>query len=336
MMSDSVVFKKPKRFFKRRWVLIVAAIAVNIVFVVVLVGALTLLGKGPLSQDKVILVERGSGVRRIAEKLYSEQVIYSRPLFTAGVLLAGHRSELKAGEYAFNTGQSMVSVISELVRGQILIRQLIIPEGLTVQRVIKMLNDAPSLQGPPITDYPPEGSLSPETYYYSWGDERSLILNRMKSGQSNLIKSLWENHDKSLPLLDEKQAITLASIVEKETAKPEERARIAGVFYNRLRLGMKLQSDPTVIYAMTNGWGLLDRPLWRSDWKNPSPFNTYAVDGLPPGPIANPGRAALEAVFHPEKNDYLYFVADGTGGHAFAATLDEHNRNVINWKKTKD
>lgn len=319
--------QKPKGKRKKIYIVTLLVLAGKILIVLALVCALTVWGRGPLNQDKIILVERGMGVRSIAEKLYQERVIYSRTLFAMGVLTAGHRSQLKAGEYAFTTGQTMASVIAELVRGQIYIRQLSFPEGLTVKQIAKLLNAAPSLLGE-ISVLPQEGSLLPETYYYSWGDKREDILRRMQKSAEATLNELWAKRDPSIMLTTPQEAVILASIVERETAVPTERARIAGVFYNRLKQGMKLQSDPTVIYGLTNGEGVMSRPLWRSDWKHSSPYNTYQVYGLPPGPIANPGRAALEAVMHPETNNFIYFVADGSGGHAFSETLDEHNRNI--------
>jgi UPF0755 protein len=214
-------------------------------------------------------------------------------------------------------------------------RRLTIAEGLTVAEVYELLEEAHGLTGelpPP----PPEGSLLPETYFYAFGDPRAELVRRMQRAMDDVLAELWPRRAEDLPLDGRAEALTLASIVDKETASAAERAKVAAVFVNRLRRGMRLQADPTVIYGLTAGEGPLGRSLTRRDWADDSDYNTYRIDGLPPGPIANPGRAAIEAVLNPAAVDYLYFVADGSGGHAFARTLDEHNRNVALWRKIKN
>jgi peptidoglycan lytic transglycosylase G len=214
-------------------------------------------------------------------------------------------------------------------------RRLTVAEGLTVSEIYQLLEDAEGLEGalPPA---PPEGSLLPETYFYAYGDRRADLVKRMQRSMQAVLDELWPQRAQGLPFRSRAEAVTLASIVDKETSAEDERDKVAAVFVNRLRRGMRLQADPTVIYALTDGSGRLGRELTRRDWEHESDYNTYLVVGLPPGPIANPGRAAIEAVLNPADVDYLYFVADGSGGHAFARTLDEHNRNVATWRKIRD
>jgi UPF0755 protein len=214
-------------------------------------------------------------------------------------------------------------------------RRLTVAEGLTVAEVFRLLAETEALSGD-LPEPPPEGSLLPETYFYALGDDRAELVRRMQRGMRRLLDQLWPARAEALPLTERQQALILASIVDKETGVAAERGAVAAVFHNRLRQGMRLQSDPTVIYGLTDGNGPLDRELTRADWQHDSPYNTYRIEGLPPGPIGNPGRAALEAVLNPDDVDYLYFVADGSGGHAFGRTLDEHNRNVAKWRRIKN
>ncbi|MEQ9640521.1 MAG: endolytic transglycosylase MltG [Alphaproteobacteria bacterium] len=287
---------------------------------------------GPSAAETVVVLPAGSGVGRIATLLDDAGVIDQPWLFAAAVKLRDKTARLQAGEYAFPAGVSIAGVIDMLVRGQAVVHRLTVPEGLTVAQVLALVAGAGALDGevgPP----PPEGSLLPDTYHFSRGDSRAGLVQRMRQAMDQALATLWPARDLALPLASPAEAVILASIVEKETAVAAERALIAGVFYNRLRRGMRLQSDPTVVFALSQGSGELNRPLTRADLKVADPYNTYTSDGLPPGPIANPGRAALEAVLHPQASKNLYFVADGTGGHAFAATLSEHNRNVAKWRK---
>jgi UPF0755 protein len=214
-------------------------------------------------------------------------------------------------------------------------RRLTIPEGLTNFQIAHLLWATEGLQGniPPL---PGEGMLFPETYHFSWGDTREDVILRLHQAMRKTLREGWNPRASGLPLKNSQEALILASIVEKETAVAEERPHIAAVFLNRLRHGMRLQSDPTVVYDLTDGKGALGRPLTREDLKQETPSNTYVIDGLPPTPISNPGRLALQAVLHPTVSDDLYFVADGSGGHAFSKTLAEHNRNVARWRKVRD
>jgi UPF0755 protein len=290
---------------------------------------------GPSPQAVTLVVERGMGVRGIAGALEQAGVIESKWLFVAGLYLPGSDRTLKYGEYSFPAGASMADVAAIMAEGRTVAHSITIPEGLTSREVVDLLEDAPGLDCV-VPEIPPEGSLLPETYSYQRGDSCSDIIGRMKAAMQRTIDELWPTRAPGLPYADPQEAVTLASIVEKETGLAAERPLVASVFVNRLRDGMRLQSDPTVIYAITQGRGKLDRQLLRSDWQLDSPYNTYVIRGLPPGPIANPGRAAIAAALDPAQSDYLFFVANGTGGHAFAVTPEEHNRNVDAWYKLRD
>jgi UPF0755 protein len=292
-------------------------------------------GPGPLDDRKVVLIERGSGLQAIARQLTQEGVIRSPLLFRAGARVTGQATQLKAGEYEFPAEVSPQQALQIVVSGKTVARSLTIPEGLTSHEVVARIREAPALEGK-IDHVPDEGTLLPETYHYQRGDSRAELLRRMQDSMDRALAELWPQRADDLPYDTKAAAVTLASIVEKETAVPDERALVAGVFVNRLERGMRLQSDPTVSYALTDGEEELGRALTRADWRVEHPYNTYRISGLPPGPIANPGRAALEAAMNPADTDYLYFVADGTGGHAFAKTLREHNRNVADWRKVRD
>jgi UPF0755 protein len=226
----------------------------------------------------------------------------------------------------------MLEVMQRLAAGKTVVRRLTLAEGLTSWAAVSLIKAAEALEGA-IATVPPEGALLPETYHYSYGDSRSAIVERMRQSMQEVLDDAWARRQPDLPLQSPQEALTLASIVEKETARPDERAHIAGVFINRLKRGMRLQSDPTVAYGLTDGKAPLERPLTRADLRQASPYNTYVIDGLPPGPICNPGRAAIEAVLQPKETRDLYFVADGNGGHAFAETYAKHRRNVRKWRR---
>lgn len=289
---------------------------------------------GPLAQESTVVIPRGSGIEAIALTLADAGVIDSPLLFAAAAKLTGAERGLKAGEYALPAGISIDGVLSALRQGKTVVHRLTVPEGLTSAEVVELVRDEPGLSGT-VAEVPPEGTLLPETYHFSHGDTRQALIDRMRAGMRQAVAEAWKERAQGLPLATPEQAVTLASIVEKETGLPAERPRVAGVFLNRLAAGMKLQSDPTVIYALTDGQSDLGRPLNRADWRYESPYNTYVITGLPPGPIANPGRASLAAVLAPERHEYLYFVADGGGGHAFAKSLGEHNRNVARWREVQ-
>ncbi len=287
---------------------------------------------GPLASEMNLVIPAGAGLKTIARSLTEAGVIRDTLTFRLGVRYHDAARALKAGEFSFPPMASMRQVMEILKRGETVVRRLTIPEGLTSREIVALVASAEGLTGDP-GPVPEEGSLLPETYYFSREDERGALIQRMATAQQELLSELWAARDPDLPLANPEEALVLASIVEKETAVGSERSLVASVFVNRLRRGMRLQSDPTVVYGLTQGQGPLGRTLTRKDLNTPSAYNTYLIDGLPPGPIANAGRAALQAVFNPASTGYLFFVADGSGGHAFAETLDEHNRNVAKWRK---
>ena len=300
-----------------------------------------LIEPGPLTAEKVIEIPRGSGIVDNGTALKEQDVIQHDWAFILTAILTNQRATMKAGEYQFEAAVPMKQVLSKISKGQIFERKILVREGLTSYQVVQLLNAIDVLEGP-LTVIPPEGSLMPDTYQYSRGEQRSVVLARMQDAMTKAVAELWPRRDQQLPLKNEKEAVVLASIVEKETGVPDERKMVAGVFINRLKIGMKLQTDPTVIYALTmgkhqdGGQGPLGRRLLRKDIEETnSPYNTYMYEGLPPGPIANAGRASLDAVLHPEMHDYLFFVADGKGGHIFAKTAAEHERNVVQWRKIR-
>ncbi len=289
---------------------------------------------GPLAQDTLVVIERGAGLESIARLLEAEGVVEDARLFRWGVRLLGSARGLKAGEYAFPAGVSMRGAYEILDRGETVARWLTVAEGLTSHEIVELVASAEGLSGE-TGPVPPEGSLLPETYHYSLNDDRAALIERMQTGLEVVLAELWPQRAEGLPIKTLDEAVILASIVEKETGVPEERPLVASVFINRLKRGMRLQSDPTVVYGITGGTGPLGRRLLLKDLERPGPYNTYTNGGLPPAPIANPGRAALEAVLNPADTRYLYFVADGTGGHVFAKTLIEHNQNVAKWRKIR-
>ncbi len=282
---------------------------------------------GPSSADHVVTIPRNAGIRDIADVLMRDGVIDQPWIFVAGVLVLKEREDLKAGEYQFKAHASLRDVVATIVDGRVVMHQFSIPEGLTSEQIVARLLSDDVLTGN-IKEIPPEGSLLPETYNFSRGTSREQMIQRMTQSEQRLLKELWDRRNPDLPLRTPEQMVVLASLVEKETGKPEERTRIAAVFVNRLKQRMRLQSDPTIIYGLVGGKGTLGRPILKSEIDQPTPYNTYQIDGLPPGPIANPGRAALEAAANPARTRELYFVADGTGGHAFAESYEQHQRNV--------
>jgi UPF0755 protein len=326
----------PSRRSKRArhpFVVIGNAIITLFILAAVVAGFALVVGKqrfdapGPLAEDRVVNIPRGSGIRDISDVLMREGVIDQPWVFVGGVLALKARDDLKAGEYQFKAHASLRDVVATIVDGRVVAHQLTIPEGLTSEQIVARLLDDDILSGN-IKEIPREGSLLPDTYNFNRGMTREQIIQRMQQAQQRVLKEVWDRHSPDLPIKTPEQLVVLASLVEKETGKPEERTRVAAVFVNRLKQRMRLQSDPTIIYGLVGGKGTLGRPIMKSEIEQPTPYNTYQIDGLPPGPIANPGRASLEAVANPARTRELYFAADGTGGHAFAETYEQHQRNV--------
>jgi UPF0755 protein len=281
---------------------------------------------GPLAADKVVNIPKG-GIRDTADLLQREGVIDQPYLFMAGALLIKARNELKYGEYRFSKSASLHDVLDTIVEGRVVQHTITFAEGLTADQVVQRLLENEVLTGN-IREIPREGTLLPETYLFTRGATREQVLQRMQQSQRRAVQEIWERRIADLPIQTPEQLVVLASIIEKETGKPEERTRVAAVFVNRLRQKMKLQSDPTIIYGLVGGKGSLGRPIMRREIEQPTPYNTYVIDGLPPGPIDNPGRASLEAAANPARTKELYFVADGTGGHVFSDSYEQHQKNV--------
>jgi UPF0755 protein len=291
-------------------------------------GKQTIEAPGPLQEDKIVNVPARAGMADIADTLQREGVIDSnRWAFIGAVVALKARSELKPGEYLFQKNASLRDVIGTMVDGKVVQHSVTLPEGLTSEQIVARLTDNDIFTGS-VREIPREGTLLPETYKFPRGTTRDQVVQRMQQAQKRVLAEVWEHRSPDVPLKTPQDLVTLASIVEKETSKPDERSRVAAVFVNRLRQKIKLQSDPTIIYGLVGGKGTLGRPIKRSEIGQPSPYNTYVIDGLPPGPISNPGRASLEAAANPARTRDLYFVADGTGGHAFTETYDQHQKNV--------
>jgi UPF0755 protein len=282
---------------------------------------------GPLAQDKIVNIPRGAGVRDIADLLHREGVIDQPWVFIGGVWVRKARDELKYGEYQFPKQASLRDVINVISDGKVIQHQVTVAEGLTSEQIVARLMENDVLTGN-IKEIPKEGSLLPETYNFTRGTSREQIIQRMQHEQHRMVQEVWERRSPDLPIENPDQLVILASIIERETSKPEERTRVAAVFVNRLKQRMKLQSDPTIIYGIVGGKGTLGRAITRSDIDLKTRYNTYVIDGLPPGPIANPGRASLEAAANPARTKELFFVADGTGGHTFSESLDQHQKGV--------
>ena len=282
---------------------------------------------GPLAEDKVVNIPRGLGIKDIAELLQREGVIDQPYVFMGGVIALKARGGLKHGEYQFTKHASLADVVDTIIDGKVVQHSLTVAEGLTSEQIVAKLLETDALAGP-IKEIPREGTLLPETYKFTRGMTREQILQRMAQAHQRVLQEVWEHRLPDLPIKTPDQLVILASIVEKETGKPDERSRVAAVFVNRLKSRMRLQSDPTIIYGLTGGKGSLGRPIMKSEIEQPTPYNTYVIDGLPPGPIANPGRASLEAAANPARTKDLYFVADGNGGHVFSETYEQHQKNV--------
>lgn len=286
---------------------------------------------GPHDKTTRIVLPNGASSRTIATKLGDAGAVRNAFMFRLYVRLSGKSGGLKAGEYDIPAAANMPAILRVITGGEVVLHPITFAEGLTSMQIVKQLNAEAVLSGSP--DVPPEGTLLPETYNVPRGMSRAALLSKMQADQKRVIDELWPKRQKGLPIKNKKQAIILASIVERETGVAEERPLVAAVFVNRLKKRMRLQSDPTIIYGIVGGQGKLGRPIRRSEIRRKTPYNTYRINGLPPTPIANPGRASIAAVLNPASSKALYFVADGSGGHAFAETLSQHNKNVRRWRQ---
>jgi len=326
----------PKRSERARNPFVIVGNAIITILLIAMLGAgavyyygrQVLEAPGPLAEDKIVNIPQRAGKRDIAETLNREGVTDVNPwVFIASVAALKASSDLKPGEYSFQKNASLRDVIATIVEGKVVQHSFTIPEGLTSEQIVARLSDNDIFTGS-VRELPREGTLLPETYKFPRGTTREQVVQRMQQAHKRVLAEIWERRSQDLPIKTPEQLVTLASIVEKETGKPDERSRVAAVFVNRLKQKIKLQSDPTIIYGLVGGKGTLGRPIMRSEIEQPTPYNTYLVEGLPPGPIANPGRASLEATANPARTKELFFVADGTGGHAFAESLTQHQQNV--------
>jgi UPF0755 protein len=287
---------------------------------------------GPLANDRTLIIPRESGLTEITELLQKEGLIEHPWAFRVSALVTGNWTKLKAGEYLFKARASQQEILDIIAEGKAVEHSVTVPEGLTSEQIIQRLKDNELLAGD-VIQVPREGTILPDTYKFQRGSTRQAIVDRMTRDQRRILNEVWARRPADLPIKTPAELVILASIVEKETGRADERPRVAGVFINRLNRKMKLQSDPTIVYGIVGGKGTLGRAIQRTEITQSTPYNTYVIDGLPPGPIANPGRAAMEAVVNHSRTKDLYFVADGSGGHAFAETLEQHNRNVSRWRQ---
>src|SRR6478752_7040554 len=326
----------PKRSDRARNPFVIVGNAIITLLLIAMIGAggvyyygrQVLEAPGPLKEDKIVNIPQRAGKRDMAETLNREGVTDVNPwAFIASVAALKASSDLKPGEYSFQKNASLRDVIGTIVEGKVVQHLVTIPEGLTSEQIVTRLSDNDLFSGT-VREVPREGTLLPETYKFPRGTSREQVIARMQQTEKRVLAEIWERRNPDIPVKTPEQLVTLASIVEKETGKADERSRVAAVFTNRLKQRIKLQSDPTIIYGLVGGKGTLGRPIKRSEIQQPSPYNTYVIDGLPPGPIANPGRASLEAAANPARTRDLFFVADGTGGHTFTETYDQHQKNV--------
>jgi UPF0755 protein len=322
----------------RRWVVGLTAAGATLALIAValaLWGLWSYQGPGPKAANggsTTVILRHGAGLTEIASTLQRAHVVRSSAVFMAVAQLTGAARELKAGEYAIASGASMAKIFDEVRNGRVVRHLLTIPEGFTSEMAAELLSATPGLAG--AAPQAPEGAILPDSYQYELGDDRATVLKRMMDARDQTLATLWSKRQPGLPFASPEEALTLASVVEKETGVASERPRIAAVFVNRLRSGMRLESDPTVIYGISRGHSL-GRGLRLSELATPTPYNTYLISGLPPTPISNPGRAALAAVLDPPKSGELFFVADGSGGHVFASTFEAHRKNVAAWRSVE-
>jgi UPF0755 protein len=335
-LEPEYVTEPTRRSRRARNPFVIVGNAIFTLLVLVLIGggAIFVIGKqrfeapGPLTEDKIVNIPPRSGVVEIADLLLREGVIAENKfVFIGGVMVLKARADLKSGEYQFPKGASVRDVVETMVEGRVIQHTVTIPEGLTSEQIVARLLENELLTGN-VKEMPREGSLLPETYRFVRGTQREHLIQRMQQAQQRVLKEAWERRTRDLPIGTPEQLIILASIIERETGRTDERTRVAAVFVNRLRKRMRLQSDPTIIYGLVGGKGSLGRALTRDDIDQPTPYNTYVIDGLPPGPIGNPGRASIEAAAIPARTREIYFVADGTGGHVFSETYEQHQKAV--------
>lgn len=308
-------------------------VAMTLVGGIIAWGGTQMRAPGNFVEDIVFEVLPGDRLQAVSDRLENKGLIGNSTIFRIAARSSGDDQRLKFGEYKIPAYASMEQILALVTSGKALAYQVTIPEGLTSFQVIARLKEEPFLKDDWVTREPPEGSLSPNTYSISKGDTISSLIRRMTLAQHKILTEAWEIRAEGLPLETPDDALTLASIIEKETGVNSEREIVSSVFINRLNRGMRLQTDPTVIYGVTKGKGNLGRGLRQSELRTKTDWNTYVIEGLPVTPIANPGRAAIEAALNPASTPFIFFVADGTGGHAFAETIGEHNRNVKAWRK---
>jgi UPF0755 protein len=322
-MTKNIYSKPPRRW---RWFLLLAALPM------LAAGWLVLQfdGSGPAKEDTVVLIDKGSSVRKAATALEKAGVISDAKRFVLLTKFFGGNKPIKAGEYEIPRGASPARILSLLQSGDVLLHDVMIATGMSSAQVFDRLMATPKLTGE--IDIPEEGSILPDTYTFTRGESRADVVKRMQTSMDTVLAELWEKRQPNLPLRTPEEALALAAIVEKETSKKSELREVAGVYINRLNMGMKLQADPTVIYPVTKGRPL-GRRIRKSELQAENDYNTYVIEGLPAGPIANPGKRAIEATLNPAKTKNLFFVADGTGGHVFAETNAEHERNVAKWRR---
>jgi len=315
---------------------ICAAFSVIIIFYLIVILGAIMYYNAPNKyhdHDKRFIIESGMTLREVVDKLHEEEIVKNPDAFLyIGQLIKGLDPKVRYGEYFFEKNLSYYNILHRMVRGNIFFRKVTIAEGLSVHSTLQAIQNSPGLIGK-LPENIEEGSLLPETYFYSYNDSKASIVKRMQEQMSKTIDELWKMRDTNIPVKTKEEAIILASIVEKETGMRSERGKVASVFINRLRKGMKLQSDPTIIYSFTRGDKSLERPIRVSDIKNKSKFNTYHIYGLPPTPICNPGYASIKAVLQPIKTNFLFFVASGYGDHVFSSNIKDHINNVKAYRR---
>ncbi|MEP1142893.1 MAG: endolytic transglycosylase MltG [Henriciella sp.] len=293
---------------------------------------------GPLGQETEFTIERGEGLASVANRLESLGLVSDKRVLRIQARLDDIESDIKAGSYVVPGRASVADILDQFVEGKVIEYRLTIPEGFTTAQVLRRVEAATDLTGDMPERTFDEGVLLPDTYAFGAGTTRTQFLERMETAQDDLLAAIWDTRQADLPISTPQEAVILASVVEKETASADERPLVAGLFVGRLKKGMRLESDPTIIYGVSQGEPLYNRQgqrrtLYRSEIDRKTDWNTYQIDGLPKTPICNPGRDAIAAVLDPPRTDYVFFVADGKGGHLFAETYAEHQKNVAAYRR---